>query len=101
MDLEFVHSIALGMQSVDEVDANIEFFEKRSVSKDIKSRLDLNIRKLHIEDWCSGCGRCIKICKHKALNKSSEDNKVHVDSSRCVICGYCGRACREFAIKVR
>lgn len=100
LDLDCVHSVALGMQSKDEVDANIEFLKRREVSDFLKTRLNTSKRKLHIDDWCIGCGRCVKVCKNKALQIDKNTGKVLVDNSKCVVCGYCGRACKEFAIKV-
>jgi len=87
-----VHSIALGMQSVDEVDWNIAKFAGETLPPLSKER-----RKLHIESWCGVCGECIAVCKQGAL---SCDEKLIVDRQKCVLCGYCAAACEDFCIKV-
>jgi len=96
--IPYIHSIALGMQSVEEVIANINYFEGRETPQEILEQLKKQQRSLHIEDWCEGCGNCIKACAHGAL--SIRDNKATVEKEKCVLCGYCGSRCPNFAIKV-
>ncbi len=91
-------SIALGMQSVDEVEANVEFFESGSFSEKAKTALKSKRRHLHIEDYCEGCGNCTKRCGQSAL--TLEDGRAVVDAAKCVLCGYCAKVCPQFAIKV-
>lgn len=97
-DIKEIHSIAIGMQSEDEVDANISLVEKRLIDKELQVKLRKTNRKLHIADWCIGCKECIKACQHKALR--IDNNKAKVDMDRCVLCGYCGKKCNEFCIKI-
>lgn len=96
--IPYIHSIALGMQSIEEVIANINYFEGKETDKEITDKLKKQRRALHIEDWCEACGNCIAACKHNAL--FIKDNKVVVDKEKCVLCGYCGSRCKNFAIKV-
>lgn len=98
LDLPFVHSIALGMQSVDEVEMNVRVFEGRPVPGEIKEQLAKRERSLHIDYWCEGCGKCAQRCTHKAL--SIAGGKAAVDREKCVLCGYCSSACPQFAIKI-
>ncbi|MCX8129306.1 MAG: aldo/keto reductase [Clostridia bacterium] len=98
LDIPYIHSIALGMQTVEEVIMNISVFEKKKVPGDIKKALDSKKRKLHVDYWCEGCGRCIERCSHKALRLV--DGKVTVDQDSCVLCGYCGSVCPQFSIKI-
>lgn len=90
----YVHSVAVGMQTAEEVERNCAYF---SGSRDIvfppKEK-----RRLMIHDWCEVCGRCVKACGSGAL--SIKDGKVAIDQQRCIFCGYCGAACPQFAIKV-
>jgi aryl-alcohol dehydrogenase-like predicted oxidoreductase len=95
----YINSIAIGMQSKAEIDANLEFFEKGSFSRENKHVLDKKQRKLHIDDWCIGCGVCVRRCKNKALTINKE-NKAEVDETKCVLCGYCCKECKEWCIKV-
>ena len=64
LDLPYIHSIALGMQSVDEVIMNTCIFnnEKAPVTK---MSLQKKQRHLHIDWWCTGCSKCVK----KGANK--------------------------------
>lgn len=98
LDFPYLHSVAVGMKSIAEVEANCLIFEGRPVPEELKNRLDSQKRKLIVEDWCEGCGRCVQRCKFKAL--SIVRGKSRVDPDRCVLCGYCAGYCPEFCIKI-
>lgn len=98
LNIPYIHSVALGMQSIEEVHANIGYIEGKKVDNDILERLKNQKRALHIEEWCEGCGSCLSACAHQAL--VIKNNRVHVHKDKCVLCGYCGSRCRNFAIKV-
>lgn len=91
-------SVAVGMQSEEEVDANIRYFETRVFSPSDCERLAKKKRRLHIEDYCEGCGKCAARCTQKAMTVIG--GRAVCDDSRCVMCGYCSRVCPVFAIKV-
>lgn len=93
-----VASIAVGMSALEEVEYNVRFFCGRLIPDSLKSAVERRPRRLHIEDWCLGCGNCVKKCRSGAL--SVIDGKAVVDGSVCVLCGYCAAACPEFSIKV-
>lgn len=97
-DIKEINSIAIGLQSKTEIDANISLLEKRTIDNNLKAKLRNTNRKLHIAEWCIGCGECVKVCQHNAL--SLVENKSTVDSDKCVLCGYCGKYCGEFCIKI-
>ncbi len=96
--LKSLHSIAVGMQSKAEIDANIEYVKNRSISEGLKNMLKTKKRKLHIEKYCSGCGMCVNRCGSGALEIVKGKAIVNVD--KCVLCGYCSAVCKEFCIKV-
>ena len=52
LDSGFIDAVAVGMQSEAEVDANIEYFEKRKFSHDAEIRLAAKKRSLHVEEYC-------------------------------------------------
>jgi NADH-quinone oxidoreductase subunit F len=57
------------------------------------------IRYLIIEDKCTGCLACLKVCPQEAI--SGELKKVHVlDQDKCIKCGACFEACNFDAIKI-
>ncbi|HOM01615.1 MAG TPA: aldo/keto reductase [Acetivibrio sp.] len=98
LNIPYIHSIALGMQSIEEVIMNVCIFEGREVPQDVKNSLESKKRQLHIDWWCEGCGRCVERCKQGAL--SLVDKKAKVSEEKCVLCSYCASVCPVFAIKV-
>ena len=97
-ELKGVSSIAVGMKNSDEVDYNVSVFCGIEPDKAVEERLGKAERKLHIHDWCTGCGSCVKACDKGAL--TVRDGKARVDDKKCVLCGYCAAKCKDFCIKV-
>ena len=91
-------SYAVGMQTQDEIDMNTALFENRKVPEPLLERTRSRRRRLMIEDWCTGCGACVSRCGEKAMRL--ENGRAVYDPARCLLCGYCAYACRDFAIKV-
>jgi uncharacterized protein len=98
LDIPYIHSIALGMQSVEEVIMNVSIFNGQPVPQRIRQALSQKKRALHIDYWCEGCGKCVNRCGQQALG--IQDGKVIADKGKCVLCGYCSSACPQFAIKI-
>lgn len=98
LNQECLDSIAVGMQSVDEIDMNIRMFSGENIPVELRERVARSRKVLHIDDWCIGCGSCVQKCQHSALYLQDGKCKVHHD--KCILCGYCSRYCKEFCIKV-
>lgn len=98
LDNKHIQSIAIGMQSVEEVNFNIAIIEGINPSDSIKSKLSGKKRKLLIDFWCEGCGACAKACSQRAI--SIKNGKAFVDEKKCLLCGYCSRYCKQFCIKI-
>lgn len=98
LNLPFLDSIAVGMQRLEEVIANVNRFNGDPIPEEIQSQLSNKNRKLHIDFWCKRCGKCVEACKSKAL--AIENDKLVVNREKCVLCGYCSSYCPEFCIKV-
>lgn len=98
LNIPYIHSIALGMQSIEEVIMNVCVFESKEVPQDVKKNLESRKRQLHIDWWCEGCGKCVERCKQEALRLV--DGKARVLEEKCVLCSYCASVCPVFAIKV-
>ena len=96
--LSFVDSIAIGMSTVEEIDANISYLENNELNNNIKNKIRNQKRTLIIEEWCIGCGKCVKKCKQNALR--IVDDKCVVDMEKCVLCSYCAGECTDFYIKI-
>jgi predicted aldo/keto reductase-like oxidoreductase len=103
LELPFIHSVAIGMQSESEVDDNVAFFEnwcsRGKIPEQSINAEPLKNKSLHVDYWCTGCGKCVKRCKQGAL--SIKNGKAVVDIARCAVCGYCAEVCRDaFALKI-
>ena len=88
-------SVAIGMQTVEEIDANVSAFEGAMEGLE---GLSHRPRSVMVHDWCEGCGRCAERCRQHAI--SIIDGRATVDSEKCVFCGYCASVCPQFCIKV-
>jgi len=94
-----VQAIALGMLSVEEIDANLELLDAGRADDAAWERLTARRRRLHImERFCKGCGACVPACDQGGLKVV--DGKASVDADSCILCGYCAAACPEFLIRV-
>ena len=92
-------SVALGMQESLEIQANCMILNKTEIPQELHVKLIKYDKKLRIESWCSGCGKCIKKCSQGALSLN-RFNKLIVQHEKCILCGYCSTVCLDFCIKV-
>ena len=91
-------SVAVGMQTIEEIDANVAAFEG---AEDAAQKLDAlrnRERRIMVHDWCEGCGRCRDRCRQHAIEIIN--GRATIDAAKCVFCGYCARVCPQFCIKV-
>ncbi len=98
LKLPWIASTAVGMQSTAEVDINCCYFRRVKPPESLLKEVKLRTRRLHINDWCQGCGKCIEACAQKALYL--KEGKIRVDPEKCVLCGYCGARCPLFCLKI-
>lgn len=95
--IPYIHSIAIGMQSKDEIDANISLLENGHMPEELKNKLINKKRNLIVADYCLGCGNCVKRCKQQGIEII---NDKATPNEKCILCGYCAKVCPEFCIKV-
>ncbi len=91
-------AVAVGMKTTLEVELNAAVFSGEAVPAarwEEAARLE---RHLHIEDWCVGCGACVRRCPQGALTLA--DGQARVDRDKCLRCGYCSTVCRDFCLKI-
>ncbi|HHZ00366.1 MAG TPA: aldo/keto reductase [Sedimentibacter sp.] len=96
--LSYVDSIAIGMSTIEEIEANISYLENNELSNNIKNKIRNQKRSLVIEEWCGGCGNCVRKCRQNAL--MLVDGKCKVVMEKCVLCSYCAGECPDFYIKI-
>jgi NADH:ubiquinone oxidoreductase subunit F (NADH-binding)/(2Fe-2S) ferredoxin/NAD-dependent dihydropyrimidine dehydrogenase PreA subunit len=53
-----------------------------------------------LEDKCTGCGACLKLCPQQAI-QGEPKNPHTIDPSKCIRCGVCRDACPFEAIMVK
>lgn len=95
---EWIHSIAMGMQTLEEVEYNVALVNGDPISKELEEQTFKRQRFLHIDEWCDGCGCCVAVCPQGALILKEEKSTVNRDL--CILCGYCAPRCPQFCIKV-
>lgn len=95
--IEYINSIAIGMQSTIEIDANISLLKNGYIPKELISKLKIKKRKLIVADYCIGCGNCIARCRQNGIEII---NGKATPNENCILCGYCASVCPEFCIKV-
>lgn len=96
-NIPFIHSFAIGMQSKEEVDCNVNLMRTGKVPEHLKASLRNKKRKLIVADYCIACGNCVKTCKQNGIEII---NGKATPNDNCILCGYCARNCPEFCIKV-
>ncbi|NLY78175.1 MAG: aldo/keto reductase [Tissierellia bacterium] len=95
--IDYIHSIAVGMQSFEEVDCNVSIMENGSIPESLMYDLRKKNRKLVIADHCVGCGNCVSTCGHNGIQLI--DGRA-VPNSGCILCSYCAKVCPDFCIKI-
>ena len=97
--IPYIHSVAMGMQSLEEVRMNVALFNDLEKSLSTLDKYRPQTKKaLHVDFWCEKCGSCVERCKQKALSLNNDG--LQIDTGKCVLCGYCSSVCPVFALKM-
>lgn len=93
-----IDTIAIGMQSINEVEYNCARFSGETPDPRLSEKLRQTKRRLLVQEWCEGCGVCMDACHNHAL--SIQNGRAVVDTDKCALCSYCARVCPQFTIKI-
>lgn len=123
----YIDAAAVGMQSREEIDSNLNFIKYGSFTDADREKLRSKRRTLHVEEYCEGCGSCVRRCASGALRlvkaedcneapdsdfvgeflaengmaeEKAERYRTLPDDTKCVRCGYCTKVCPVFALKI-
>ncbi len=96
----YFDSFALGMQSEDEIDYNVLRLTGAPIGEDLEARLAKRTKRICIDPWCTRCQACVYGCQHGAMSYNTLLDKMTVDQTKCVLCGYCAKKCPDFCIKI-
>jgi NAD-dependent dihydropyrimidine dehydrogenase PreA subunit len=96
-NIPYIDSIAIGLQSIEEIDSNIHLLENDYLPIEVKEKLNKKNRRLIVADYCIGCGNCEARCQQGGIKVI---NGMAVPNDKCILCGYCATVCPEFCIKV-
>lgn len=98
LDSPGVTAVAIGIQSVEELRVNVRVCEGlKPMTEDLRMTRQVQ-RRLHVENWCMGCGKCVARCPFGAIVLHEDRAEVRFD--QCMVCGYCSQVCPEVALKV-
>lgn len=93
-----IQAMALGMSSIQEVDYNLALLSGEPIPDTLRELVLHRERKLYIADWCQGCGKCADGCPQDAIY--IKNGQACLQSDKCILCGYCGRYCPHFCLKI-
>lgn len=93
-----IDSLAIGMQSIQEVRVNLSLINGESPPPDLTEQLQRIKRRLQVATWCQKCGKCAAKCSFGAL--TLVNGVLKVEPEKCVRCGYCVRVCPEFCLRI-
>ncbi|KAF0197458.1 MAG: aldo/keto reductase [Bacillota bacterium] len=91
-----ISSIAVGMGSIPDIDANVSFFNTGQFPLEYATRN--TARRIIVEPWCEGCGTCQQHCPTNCISITS--GKACIEHSKCLLCCYCVAHCKDFYMKV-
>lgn len=101
-NLPFADCVVVGMQSLEEIDFNLSVFGMKDINDTTQASQNFNtinkVRELIIEEYCRGCGECMRACPFGAM--SIVEGKAQVNREKCLLCSYCAGACPDFCIKI-
>ncbi len=87
----------LGAKSVAELSFGRRVLLGLPAGTGLAERLSRVPKRLHVDEWCNGCGECLAACGSGALRLVEGRAKA---GEGCVLCGYCVARCPDFYLKM-
>ncbi len=97
-DFPHKHSVCVGMKNRYEVEFAAKVMSGVDFPTTEEAAPEGVEKRLLVEDWCQGCGKCQQVCSFGAIEVV--EGQAVVDRTKCMLCGYCARACPHFCLKV-
>lgn len=97
LELPGVSSIAIGMQSTEEISFNLQLLKGLTPPEDLRRKVLGHQRRVHIEAECQGCGTCAARCPFGAIEMVAGRPKI--DYEACMTCGYCTGVCKYLGLR--
>lgn len=61
----------------------------------------LKLKEHHInQDWCKGCGICVRFCPKHVLELDAHDKACAVRPEDCICCRMCEMRCPDLSITI-
>lgn len=101
-DIPGIASVALGMVREKELEMNLKIFNGEPLSPEDLAGCKSG-KRLTILNACVGCGTCVETCHNNALyfdEAKTGKKKPLVHQEKCLLCGYCTKACPGFYIRL-
>ncbi len=92
-------AIAVGMVTKKEVEMNLKYFNDADISEDIANMGNNSKSFTVIRGICLGCKKCMDVCHSSAISMA-DDGKPLINNEKCLKCGYCVEACKNFSIRM-
>lgn len=101
LSIQGVNSMAIGMLSNSEIDANIAALDGKDVPESTRAELGKIKKKLLVQTTtCIGCRACENTCPNFAIKVMEDSKKAVVDFDKCILCGYCVPKCPRFSLRL-
>lgn len=97
LDFPYMHAVTVGMVTREELDINLKIYHNETLTADELEAASRR-KKMFISFYCRGCALCLGACAHGAITMKEE--KAFIADHKCILCGYCRKACPHSMIRV-
>ena len=100
-DFPYKHSVCVGAKNKAEIGfacGVLAYDMSREEAASLEAVIGAASKRLVVEPWCQGCGKCEEKCGFGAISVTG--GKAEVNQAKCMLCGYCARVCPYFCLKL-